>query len=66
MRREILQIGRDAESLYRYIVDHGDNASPHIIKAQIRLLTIHSSDLEAGSEGKVSGSSVVSEAGVRR
>ena len=62
MKREILQIGMDAESLYRYIVDHGDEANPLVIKAQIRLLNTHSSDLEAGSEGKVSGGSMVSKA----
>jgi len=62
VKREIMQIGRDAESLYRYIVDHGDDSSPLIIKAQIKLLNTHSSDLEAGSEGKVSGGSMVSKA----
>lgn len=45
MRREILQIGRDVESLTRYITDYGDEASPQIIAAQARLIAIHVQDL---------------------
>lgn len=55
MKREIMQIGRDAESLTRYIMDHGDEANPLIIDAQARLLAIHVNDfmdLTRGSGGK--------------
>lgn len=53
MRREILQIGRDAESLTRYITDYGDEASPEIIVAQVRLINIHVQDLmETQGKGK--------------
>jgi len=49
VKREILQIGRDAESLYRYIIDHGDNVKPEVITAQVNLMVIHARDLKEGS-----------------
>jgi len=52
VKREILQIGRDAESLTKYIMDHGDNASPAIILAQTKLLTTHVQDLMESGEVK--------------
>ena len=48
VKREILQIGRDAESLYRYIIDHGDNVKPEVITAQVNLMVIHAKDLKEG------------------
>lgn len=51
MRREILQIGHDAESLTKYIMEHGDDANPQIILAQTKLIATHVQDLMS-TQGK--------------
>ena len=67
MTPELMQIGRDAESLVRYIAEHGDNASKQIILAQIKLLNFHTEAFKASvSDGQISSVPMVREAVSRR
>lgn len=46
MQKELIQVGRDAESLARYIMEYGDQADKRIIEKQIGLIVMHGQDLK--------------------